>query len=53
MAFYYTHCEFRRLVPIGGVVSKQWRLNKRRNEKMTVVSMSYLLEAGVHFGHQT
>jgi small subunit ribosomal protein S2 len=27
--------------------------NKRRNEKMAVVSMNYLLEAGVHFGHQT
>jgi small subunit ribosomal protein S2 len=27
--------------------------NKRRNFIMAVVSMSYLLEAGVHFGHQT
>ena len=29
------------------------RKNKRRNEFMAVVSMGYLLEAGVHFGHQT
>ena len=28
-------------------------LNKRRNLIMAVVSMNYLLEAGVHFGHQT
>ena len=27
--------------------------NKRRNVKMAVVSMKQLLEAGVHFGHQT
>ena len=26
---------------------------QRRREIMAVVSMSYLLEAGVHFGHQT
>ena len=26
---------------------------KREELKMAVVSMSYLLEAGVHFGHQT
>lgn len=29
------------------------RLNKRRKINMAVVAMSYLLEAGVHFGHQT
>jgi small subunit ribosomal protein S2 len=29
------------------------RLNKRRKIIMAVVAMSYLLEAGVHFGHQT
>ena len=28
-------------------------INKRRNVKMAVVSMKQLLEAGVHFGHQT
>ena len=27
--------------------------NKRRNFKMSVISMKQLLEAGVHFGHQT
>ena len=32
-----------------GVEEKQ----KRRNSKMAVVSMKQLLEAGVHFGHQT
>jgi small subunit ribosomal protein S2 len=30
-----------------------WVNNKRRVLIMAVVSMSYLLEAGVHFGHQT
>ena len=37
-----------------------WRLKMKYLEaerkemfRMTVVSMSYLLEAGVHFGHQT
>jgi small subunit ribosomal protein S2 len=29
------------------------RKNKRRMKVMSVVSMGYLLEAGVHFGHQT
>ena len=29
------------------------RLNKRRMKIMARVAMSYLLEAGVHFGHQT
>jgi len=29
------------------------RLNKRRVKNMAVVAMSNLLEAGVHFGHQT
>jgi small subunit ribosomal protein S2 len=28
-------------------------LNKRRNKLMAVISMKQLLEAGVHFGHQT
>jgi small subunit ribosomal protein S2 len=28
-------------------------ITKRRNESMAVVSMKQLLEAGVHFGHQT
>lgn len=27
--------------------------NKRRVNLMAVVGMNYLLEAGVHFGHQT
>ena len=38
----------------GGVKEEIFRRKKQKeDEKMTVVSMSYLLEAGVHFGHQT
>ena len=40
--------------------ANRWNLSKKyleakrkENDNMTVVSMSYLLEAGVHFGHQT
>lgn len=33
---------------------KLWgRINKKRRQKMAVVTMKSLLEAGVHFGHQT
>ena len=30
-----------------------WRSKQKENKKMAVVSMKQLLEAGVHFGHQT
>ena len=55
MAFFKTHRHgFLCLVPIGGVELEVFGgNNKRRNENMAVVSMNYLLEAGVHFGHQT
>ena len=39
-------------MPIGDII---WNLVEEKNKGgnyMTVVSMSYLLEAGVHFGHQ-
>ncbi|MCI8277233.1 MAG: 30S ribosomal protein S2, partial [Clostridia bacterium] len=36
------------------MLKKLWRKNKIREEiKMAVVAMKQLLEAGVHFGHQT
>ncbi len=36
-----------------GVKKKYLEAKQRRKKNMAVVSMSYLLEAGVHFGHQT
>ena len=38
---------------ISGVEWKYLKEKTKGDEKMAVVSMSYLLEAGVHFGHQT
>jgi small subunit ribosomal protein S2 len=39
---------------VGGAIVKVFRGKKQKEEKkMVVVSMNYLLEAGVHFGHQT
>ena len=41
-------------MPIGGVKSRCDRRKKTKGGMfMAVVSMNYLLEAGVHFGHQT
>ncbi len=37
---------------MGLVGNKLWWLNRRRN-KMSVISIKQLLEAGVHFGHNT
>ncbi|MBE6926538.1 MAG: 30S ribosomal protein S2, partial [Ruminococcaceae bacterium] len=37
----------------GGRNERGGGQNKRRKQKMAVVSMKQLLEAGVHFGHQT
>ena len=55
MAFSNTHdMDFNaecRLVVLKVEISEE--NNKRRKRIMAVVSMSYLLEAGVHFGHQT
>ena len=55
MAFSSTHdMDFNaecRLVVLKVEISEE--NNKRRKRIMAVVSMSYLLEAGVHFGHQT
>ena len=38
---------------ISGVILKYLEVITKGGIKMAVVSMSYLLEAGVHFGHQT
>ncbi len=39
---------------LGEEVKKKYlEAKQRRKKNMAVVSMSYLLEAGVHFGHQT
>ena len=46
---YYSQCPKR----MECKVEKFGGNNEGGNKKMPVVSMSYLLEAGVHFGHQT
>ena len=40
-------------VPYGGYKSRSAQRLKQEDFKMSVVSMKQLLEAGVHFGHQT
>ena len=42
-------------MPKGDNLKKRYLEEKTKGDMiiMTVVSMSYLLEAGVHFGHQT
>ena len=37
---------------VGDLSRYLWVINERKVIIMAVVSMSYLLEAGVHFGHQ-
>ena len=45
---------FKCLVPVWGMFFGSIQRKKTKGGmKMTVVSMNYLLEAGVHFGHQT
>ena len=41
------------LVPKGQPEGSIWKKNRKRRNKMSVISMKQLLEAGVHFGHQT
>ena len=50
----YTNIDLIIPVPNRWILKKRYLEAKRKEiDKMTVVSMSYLLEAGVHFGHQT
>ena len=50
----FTNTDLSLLVPNGEGVKKKYLEAKTKEELiMAVVSMSYLLEAGVHFGHQT
>lgn len=50
----YTNIDLIIPVPNRWILKRDiWKQNERRVFNMTVVSMSYLLEAGVHFGHQT
>ena len=42
------------LVPKGGAVAGGlWKNKPNGGKKMSVITMKQLLEAGVHFGHQT